>query len=61
MARAYSALVWDGVLGEEFVMSIRPETVTLESFSREAVLTSPLNRLSGLVARITPMGVLARV
>ena len=55
------SVVGDYVLGEELVMGIRPEAVTLESFSREAVLTSALNRLSGSVSRITPMGALARV
>ena len=48
-------------MGEEVVMGVPPEAVVLEPLSRQDTLTSALNRLHGPIARITPVGALARV
>ena len=55
------SVVGEFTTGEELVIGIRPETVVLEPVSRDAILTSALNRPSGLITRITSMGALARV
>jgi tungstate transport system ATP-binding protein len=54
-------LVGEFAIGEELVMGIRPEAVSLEPLSRQDALTSARNRLEGSIDRVTPMGAQARV
>ncbi len=48
-------------VGDELVMGIRPEAVTLEPLPRSAALTTARNRLPGTITHITPVGAQARI
>lgn len=55
------AVVGDYAVGEELLMRVSPEAVSLETHPQGAVSTSARNRFEGTVRRITAMGAQARV